>query len=219
MSLAMVGVIAAGATLAYLTAKTPTKTNVFTAGTALTGALKEDAYDGADYDQAVNPVQLAADALLPSPTLGINQAKNITPGRVINKDPQVKNTSAAATGSTAWVAIKLEATYPNAATSSAALNAIEQIATIDWNTTKWEKVVDANGNVYFFYQDVVDPQAETQTLFNTVTIKNTADVSDLKDFNISVTAALVQRNGNDGLTNLNAATKTALMNLLTPPTP
>lgn len=218
LSLALVGVIAAGATLAYMTAKTDTKTNVFTAGTALTGAIKETAFDGADY--GAQPVQtiIDTDAALISPTLGINQAKNITPGRMISKDPQVKNTSAAATGASAWIAIKLTATFGSdkTLTTEAALAEIEKIANIDWNTAKWgPRVTDEAGNVYFFYQTPVDPQAETDPLFTTVTVKSTAAVSDLKNFDIVVNAALVQRNGNDGLNTLVLA-QPQLINLLTP---
>lgn len=216
LSLALVGVIAAGATLAYMTAKTDTKTNVFTAGTALTGAIKETTFDGANYGEARNQTTIDADALLVAPTLGINQAKNITPGRVISKDPQVKNTSATGTGASAWIAIKLTATFPNTSDSAAALAEIEKIANVDWNTAKWgPKVTDGAGNVYFFYQTPVDPQAQTDPLFTTVTVKSNAAVSDLKNFNIEVTAALVQRNGNDGLNTLVLA-QPQLISLLTP---
>lgn len=214
LSLALVGAIGVGSTLAYMTTKPTAKHNVFTAGTALTGALKETTFDSQDYDGHAAP-DFVADATSDNPKYGVNQAKLVTPGRVINKDPMVKNTSAAATGSKAWVAIKLDITGAAVAektTYADKLAEIEKFATINIADT-WEQ--SATDPSIYFFKTVVAPGAETTALFTTVTIKSNVGVTAIKDFAIEVQAGLVQMNGNDGLNTLDAA-KPELIKLLNP---
>jgi SipW-cognate class signal peptide len=219
LSLVLVAVIGVGSTLAYMSQKTDPKHNVFTAGASLTGALKEQAFDGGDYNDTQDKIDslTAADGLLDIPVLGFNRAKLVMPGRVIPKNPIVKNTSDSSKGTKAWVAIKLEAKFANDSNTRTALASILNIATIDLDSTNWTDVAySQDGKVaYFFYKTAIDPQAETTHLFNNVTIKSGAAVTDLRDFSIDVTAALVQANGVDSIQKLDDA-KPELVKLLTP---
>lgn len=75
VALALVALLAIGGTLAYLTAVTNSKENTFTMGKGITGTTEEPKWEDT----------------------GKKDAENFTPGKVIAKDPQIKNTSDATT--------------------------------------------------------------------------------------------------------------------------
>lgn len=143
ISLALVAVVGIGGTLAYLSTKTNEKTNTFTMGTGISGELVEPKWD----------------------EVGAKDAQNFVPGRVIDKDPQVKNESPEGTVD-AYVAVKL--TYGKDVASAAE---IEKFADIDWNTKDWTFNED---HTIAYYNYLSKAQTTTTTLFNTVTIKDLA---------------------------------------------
>lgn len=187
-TLALAGIMAVGAgTYALMSDKTDSKTNVFTVGSALTGELKEPLWDGQNFTKADLQVTVPTD----DTKLGTNLANNFVAKREIPKDPAVANTS---TGTDAWIAVTIE--YTGAANSEAAIDAF---ADIDWNTTDWTFNAD---HTVAYYKNPVVAGNKTTTLFNRVKIDadanaNTpADVKTMKDFNIDLTAYLVQAEGN-----------------------
>jgi predicted ribosomally synthesized peptide with SipW-like signal peptide len=218
LSLVLVAVIGVGSTLAFMSQRTEQKHNVFTAGSSLTGALKEQRFDGGDYNAAQADIDkfTTEDALKDSPVLGFNRAKLVMPGRIIPKDPIVMNTSDKAKGTKAWVAIKIDAKFGDEINTKKALESIEKIAIIDWDIGWSDVTYSADGTAaYFFYNAQVPPQDETTHLFRNVIIRKEAAVADLNDFSIDVTAALVQANGVDSIQSLESA-KPELVKLLSP---
>lgn len=178
-----VAAISIGSTFALLKDKTATKANVFTATAGLTGQIKEDLFDGLDYDGT---------QVDPQPEkLGKDLALNVVPGRVIPKDPQVKNTSAT---DAAWIAVKLDVSC-DGKTGAEALAEIAKFAEIDFNTTDW--TVSADGLTYYYKTIVAANGGETTTLFNTVTIKDVDNASAIKGFNLNITAYLLQAEGTE----------------------
>ena len=98
--IALVAVLSIGGTLAYLTATTNTKSNVFTSTNSITAVLFESTWDGGT-------------AATPSPTvdssnttLGVNQAKTMTPGKTVPKNPVIQNTNATG-GESEYVAMRV----------------------------------------------------------------------------------------------------------------
>ena len=143
ISLALVAVVGIGGTLAYLSTRTNDKKNTFTMGTGIAGELVEPKWE----------------------EVGKRDAQNFIPGRVIDKDPQVKNESPSGTVD-AYVAVKL--TYGEDVTSAAE---IEKFADIDWNTKDWTFNQD---HTIAYYNYLSKAQTSTTPLFNTVTIKELA---------------------------------------------
>ena len=190
-----VAAISIGSTFALLKDTTEAKVNVFTAAAGLEGQLKEDAFDGCDYG-------VARPDTFTDESLGIVKAQKVVPGRAIPKDPQVKNNSDASKGVSAWVAIKLEVKC-DGKTGSDAMNEIKKFADINFSDT-WEAAADG---ITFYYKTAGAPQGETTALFTTVTIKDddTISVADIKDFELNPTAYLVQAEGAEGATTLEAA--------------
>ncbi len=200
-SVVLTAVIGIGSTLAYMSAQTDVKQNVFTSTAALQGQIKETNFDAAGYGEKRDDAKIKAD-----PGLGINKAKAIVPGLVIKKDPMVKNSTADG-GVSAWIAVKLDIT--GAATLSATtdkdkLANILKIADVDFDNTNW--LQDSTNPTVFYFKDKVDAGKETKELFKTVTIKSQKigdlnptgiSIDDVKDFQIDVKAALIQATGTD----------------------
>lgn len=187
-TLALAGIMAVGAgTYALMSDKTDPKTNVFTVGSALTGELKEPLWDGQNFTNTDLQVTVPTDTA----ELGENLANNFVAKRVIPKDPAVANTS---TGTNAWIAVTIE--YSGDANSAAAIDAF---ANIDWNTTDW--IFNSNYTAAY-YKNPVAAGAKTNTLFNKVVIDDDAnantpaDEKTMKNFDIKLTAYLVQEEGN-----------------------
>lgn len=187
-TLALAGIMAVGAgTYALMSDKTDSKTNVFTVGSALTGELKEPLWDGQNFTKTDLRVTVPTD----DTELGMNLATNFVAKREIPKDPAVANTS---TGTNAWIAVTIE--YTGDANSAAAIDAF---ADIDWNTTNWTFNDDYT---VAYYKNPVVAGNKTNTLFDKVVIDadanaNTpADEKTMRNFDIKLTAYLVQEEGN-----------------------
>lgn len=179
ISLILSTVLIARVTFAYFTATSEEKVNTFTVGDNISIALAEPLFDGLDYDgEDVSEEDVA---------LGEELALNILPGRVIPKDPMVKNTS----NDDVWVAIKLD--FEGDISSFAELDAFASIMF----DSDWE-AMDGSNTVYYF-KTVVGAGDETSSLFDNVTIDNVS-YEDLKQFDIEIMAFAVQAEGVDFMT-------------------
>ena len=104
-SLLVIAVIAVGMTLALLQTNTGTKTNTFSSNKNIDIALREEAWDGYNFEDA-DPGNGTIAKNENDMNLGVNQAKNYLPGQIIPKNPQVKNTGKQ-DGVDAYVAIRV----------------------------------------------------------------------------------------------------------------
>lgn len=181
-AIALAGILAVGGVLAWLTAQTDTKKNTFAATAGLSGAIREVNWDGLDYDNnSVSPQ--------PSP-LGKDLAKDMLPGMVIPKNPQVKNTSEK---ESAYIAIRLDISCDDAE-GQAALDAINTFADISFNTRDWTALgtsKDGKAMVYV-YNTAIEADSETSDVFESVDVHSGANGEDLKDFQIDATGYLAQ---------------------------
>jgi len=149
IGIALALVLAVGGTLAYLTAMTGEKENVFTMGTNITGILEEPNWDPAE-------------------------AENFTPSKVIAKDPQIENTSVTGTdpayvGATLTYQVK-DDTGAWVDTTYAALDQFINIQTntvLGFNTTNWTM---ADNNTRAYYTPTVAPGITTDPIFTDVEI-------------------------------------------------
>jgi len=104
--------------------------------------------------------------------------KELKPGTVFNKYPKVKNT-----GSVPCY-IRMFAEFNNSDTG--------RYAVLNFESSKWsEKQSDG----YYYYSDIVEPGEMTEALFTTVSVKEDADYSQLKDFDIKIYSESVQSEG------------------------
>lgn len=177
---ALAGIIAAGATMAYLNDKTATVTNTFTpSGSNLSIQLREPAWDGYTFADADASYTLGASAKEDLSDeeiakLGIKKADPYAPGSVIPKDPTVKNNGTAAV----WVAVKLE--YVDVPT----------YAEINYeNGTKWEFNAD---KTIAYYKTTLAVGETTAPVFDKVTIPTTVTELGSTAFKIKSTAYAIQ---------------------------
>lgn len=185
---ALTGALLIGGTLAYLTSAPEQKVNTFTVGAALTGELKEPLFDGKNFTNPDNLVEIPEK----EEELGENLALNFVPGRVIPKDPAVANTSSS---TSAWVAVKLQYTTGGDNATGLTAEAIEKFATIDWNTKAWEFNDD---KTVAYYNAELAAGGKTPTLFNKVTINTNAgetEENQMQSFEILINAYLIQAEG------------------------
>lgn len=130
LALSLVAVVGIGGTLAYLSSETNTETNTFTMGPGITGETEEPNWD---------------------PENGVD----FVPGKVIAKDPQIHNTSAA-DSDPAYVAAKIKYQVQDAEgkwvdTTYEDLDQFINIKTGDqygFNTEFWE-MADGNTTAYY----------------------------------------------------------------------
>lgn len=178
LALSLAAVLGLGGTLAYMSSTTNEKENIFTVGDAITGELKEPNWDNDDFTDEMNKV-----GRFTEDDLGVNQAVKFVPGRVINKDPAVANTSE---GTEAYIGVTI------AYTGAESKAELEEFATVDWNTNDWTFNADYT---YAVYNYPVAAGDKTNTLFNTVKIKEEATTQTMKDFEITLAGYLVQSEG------------------------
>jgi predicted ribosomally synthesized peptide with SipW-like signal peptide len=206
-AMVIVAAMAIGGTLAFMTQKTATMTNTFTAAKGLSGEMREPAWDGYEFGQtngneqpdgSVAKTGIEGDALA---KLGITKANAMTPGLDIPKNPMLKNTSAVPV----YMAIKV--TYGTK-------EKFDKIAQLDIINAGW---VESSTSGIYLYADKdgmlkkVDKDTETTALFNKITINSdvTTDLLTNNAFTITVTGGAVQT------TDINNATATnQLINLL-----
>lgn len=183
-SFVLCAVVAIGATLAYFFDKTETKTNAFTMSDGIKIQLAEQKWDNKDYDGS----------LLSTPTdpLGETLSQNFVPGRVIPKNPSVKNVSGL---EDVWIAVKLDYTVGTSQDNVPDNYAeLANFADINWDAANWEANAD---NTIFYYKTKVSNNNVTSELFTTVTIKNYVPGAAYYPFDIKVTAYAVQAEGVD----------------------
>ena len=151
-AVSMVGALAVGGTLAYLTNVTETKTNVFTAGNDdLGGKIVED------FDE--------------------EHASSFLPGSAIKKVPTLENNSDSID---AWVAVKVEitdTTYDPDETISyedftSKFGQIKTAGENGFNTTDYEDITPAGVSDYklFMYKNTLANGATTKSIFDEVVI-------------------------------------------------
>lgn len=194
LSLALVGILATGGTYAYLQFQTNPVANTFTFGDNVNGEIKEPHWDGECFTGETCEVGT-----------GEEDAKNFTPGQVITKDPQLKNTSTVP----AYVAVKIEykGTQDDPTVDSYAK--LNKFAEIDWNTTDWTFNAD---HTLAIYKNKLGKGEKTKPVFNNVTIKTDAVHPDtdpnaenvMHHFEINVKGYFAQADNMDGKDNVEA---------------
>lgn len=197
-SVALVLAVTVGATLAYLSAQTDKKENVFTVGAGITGELKEPLWDGDNFTVSNNRVDISG---VSDNQLGKNLAVSFVPGRVIPKDPAVENTSAI----DVCIAVTLDYSVSgNAATYSEVFGTTGFAEMNGANKTNWDYADDMS---MAYYTVKVAPDDKTDTIFDSVKIKDLAkeiDVTDaagnviihkMQGFQIDIKAYLIQAEG------------------------
>lgn len=190
-SLALVGAISIGATLAYLSAQTQTMKNTFTApGTDLSIELREPAWDGYDFGGGTNPDGATANPdYQGSETLGIIEAANFAPGSVAAKNPMVKNTST----QDVWIAVVVDK------------KDLPDYVNIAWDNTNWA-IADTTGDKVIAYYNTTRAEGEvTEPVFTQVSIANTVASITASSFDISVKAYAIQAANVNDLTAAQAA--------------
>ena len=168
-SLALVAVIGVGATLAYFTDKTATKTNIVTMG-KVDIDLEEDSIgeDGEKTGEIEDS--------------GIN-FPNVMPGDVLSKIPTV---TVADDSQPAYIRVKID--IEAAAFEAAGINSDVIFGWLDIDSTKWIK---GTGD-YFYYQEVANPK-DKLTLFNTVTVpESLGNKAAELSFSIKIQAEAIQ---------------------------
>lgn len=155
-TVSMVGALAVGGTLAYLTNVTETVTNVFTSGNDDLGGKIVEEFES-------------------------NKASSFLPGDAIKKVPQIQND---ADSVEAWVAVKVtvkDTTYADTNNDAEVISYDEftkkygkiSTASVDgFNTTDYEEITPAGVTDYklFVYKSTVPAGSSTREIFDTVTI-------------------------------------------------
>lgn len=100
----------AAVTLAYLHAQTETKNNVFTSDKKISIQLREPAWDGYTFEDAVSDGKTVKESLSESEksTLGLTQALAYVPGQTVPKNPMVRNSGGIKTGVPVYTAMKVQ---------------------------------------------------------------------------------------------------------------
>lgn len=169
-SLALVAVIGVGATLAYFTDKTDTKTNVVTMGKVDIN-LEEDSVE--DNGQVAGEIKEE----------GIDFT-NVMPGDVLSKIPKV---TVAEDSQEAYIRVKIEI-EPDEILSGADIDSNAIFKWLDIDGSKWVKGQDD----YFYYQEIANPLDEL-TLFTKVTVPSTLGNNAAEgSFNIKIQAEAIQ---------------------------
>lgn len=181
LSLALVAVIAVGATLAYFTAQAGEVVNTFT-----TGNIKIAVVD--DSKPAEGQVGGVKD---PDGNIAYGTETPIMPGDVISKQVSV---SVDEESEPAWVALKLtvDAT-PGAESTMSKADAIAKVQALIDAEVDPDKWVKGEGGVYY-YQSIVETGETAEHIFDTLTLAGTDWDNDQANmtFSIAVEAYAVQ---------------------------
>ncbi len=113
-----------------------------------------------------------------SKTYGIDEAKGMIPGKTAEKNPLVRNTC----DEDEWVALKLTFVYSGTKNklSAADLAKVNDIITINYNTTDWELITDDSGMMVYYYNSKLAPGTDTSELFSTVSVSYSATNEQIK---------------------------------------
>jgi predicted ribosomally synthesized peptide with SipW-like signal peptide len=139
--IALIAIIAVGATFAYLTNVTETKTNTFSSSKNITTTLTED----------FKP----------------EDGQNYIPGKEIHKAPVMTNTS---TDEDVWIAVSVDY-QNGAGTSMSQADFEKYCTINGWDTTDWTQIASGpNGQELYIYNSKVTPGAATNAIFTSVTV-------------------------------------------------
>jgi len=163
LSLLLVAALAVGITLAYLFSKTDPKENVFTFAENIKGVLDE-------------------------PNWNPDEATELVPGKTIEKDPQITNTSNNAV--TEYAAIKLTFQKGNGDTlTDAEMLTLMQYIDIEWSsnwtlkdgtmTTSGSTVTAATPELIYVFNDTLPQGVTSDPIFYSVTIKDSVTPAQL----------------------------------------
>lgn len=211
VSIAVIAVVAIGATLAFLHSTTETKTNTFSSNKNISIQLREPAWDG--YEFTDTDVEPDGSTAKPSVTeykgkaLGVNEARNYVPGQTIYKDPTVKN-NGDKNGVSAYVAIKVQY-YKGTGENEKQISYKEfqelylKEKNIDFNLSNWSLIenADSKDQIYLYGTDDATELAVgsvTAPLFTQVPISLDLEPGEdgkLPGFNIKVQAYAIQTVG------------------------
>lgn len=183
---ALVAIVAVGATLAYFTDSSNEVQNTFTMGNV---KIELDEKDITQTDGR---------------TVTGNTYTGVTPGVALAKDPTVWNIGA----NDAWVRVNVTVSNANAWKTALAKHKITDLATIfgEHDEDKWTRARIAEDAIndtitYSYYYNAVVPgktaskTSSTEALFTTVTIPAVFDNDDVKSidgFKITITADAIQ---------------------------
>lgn len=197
LTIALVAVLAVGATLAYLNVVSAPISNKFTF--VGTGAGGMDAATKEVFDPA--------------------EAQNVVPGRKITKQAYVENTSDIEISE--WAAIRASFVYPAGHANAGKLLSdedfavVQRVITVNGWGTKWQNTAGTAATTQksetYFYSDALVKGAKTTNLFDNVTINATAATDDInklvamKGFEIKIEGAVIQA---EGFANIGAAKAT-----------
>ena len=145
-SLALVGTIAVGGTLAYLSSITETKKNVFTSSKSIHGKLTETEWNE-------------------------ESASSYYPGKVIAKNPQIVN-DAADKSIDAYVAVTVKFTdTTNGENTQLSYDEFKKYAEVDFDENNWRLISKAEDETrVYMYKDVLKAGDTTPAVFSEVTI-------------------------------------------------
>lgn len=169
-ALALAGLVAAGATLAYFTSS-DTATNVITTGNVGIQINETSNENKEDYEY--------------TPNVGIVYKKPYTPGSVISKIPTVENTGS----NSAYVRVRFE--FQDNSGNAVSFNGHE-LPILDIQD-EWKKT----DGTYYYYPVPLEAGKETGPVFTTVTIPTSWDnsMSGIQ-FNVVVKAEAIQSDNN-----------------------
>ena len=178
---ALVAILAVGATLAYFTDSTGVVKNTFTMGNV---EIKLDEKDNTKTDG--------------SRTETGNAYTGVTPGVPVEKDPTVWNTG----DNDAWVRVNVTVSKAAAWKTALTKHEITDLAAIfgGHDETKWTRAgITESGDTItysYYYNTVVAAQTgSTGALFNTVTVPaafDNDDVTSIEGFELTITADAIQ---------------------------
>ena len=185
LSLALVAVIAVGATLAYFTAQTDAVHNTFTTGNIEIAVVDETAPAAGEVGGVKDPA---------TGNIAYGTETPIMPGDVISKQVSV---SVDANSQPAWVALKLTVNATPSADSELTVDEAKAAVKtlIDREVAKQRAwVEDENNEGIYYYRGIVQPGDTAASIFTTLTIRGEEWDNDYAgmSFSISVEAAAVQ---------------------------
>ncbi|WP_417089703.1 hypothetical protein [Eubacterium maltosivorans] len=214
--LLVVAIIAVGATLAFLSTTTGTKTNAFSSNRNISIQLRENEWDGYTFKDGAGDSTTGEAAITgreEDMTLGVNQAKAYLPGQSIPKNPTVKNNNTNGNGVETRVALKVtyfigeqQVTYETFKTTLLDTNGIA------FDTDNWTNIQNSSdeklADIYLYNEELgleednaTTEKNTTQPLFSTVPINKNlqpGEDGELPSFNINVQAYAIQA-GIDGM--------------------
>lgn len=175
-ALVMTAAVTAGGTYAYLQSVTETKRNVFTSGKNISTELTETEWDE-------------------------NSGRDYTPGKVIAKNPVMKNDSKG--NEAIYTAVRLD--YIDNAGAKTDYETFKEFASVQnhsaegFNTTDWKRVaVNADGSEIWMYQTSLSAGTSTNAIFDSVKV-NTGITQVWSEVTKTINVYAVDTDGNKTL--------------------